>query len=498
MEQFSIQDQEMIKHHGCDVAVVEQQLARFAQGFPFAHLNRAAVIDDGIVRLSPDVVEEIEADYEAATSGLQLLKFVPASGAATRMFKDLFAILTDDPESLRPKAETFLRDLPVYPFYEDLTEVMKKAGLDLEQVRQQGDYRTIIRYLLLEDGLDYGNKPKGMLRFHRYEQEIRTSLEEHLVEAALYANNGGQCQLHFTISPSHKEGFEQLVRAVVPKYEKRYGVTYHITFSVQDPATDTIAANPDNTPFRDDQGHLLFRPAGHGALIHNLNKIDADVVFVKNIDNVITEDRITPTIRYKKVLAGYLVQLQQRIFSYLKRIEKGDVDEMLLCEMMDFAESELQISLEDDCSLESLYDKFNRPLRICGMVKNEGEPGGGPFWVEDKEGACSLQIVESSQIDKADDEQRNILEHATHFNPVDLVCAIKDYKGQKFNLLDYVDPETGFISSKSFNGRDLKAMELPGLWNGAMSDWITIFVEVPIETFNPVKTVFDLYKRNAR
>ncbi len=498
MEQFSIQDQEMIKHHGCDVAVVEQQLARFAQGFPFAHLNRAAVIDDGIVRLSPDVVEEIEADYEAATSGLHLLKFVPASGAATRMFKDLFAILTDDPESLRPKAETFLRDLPVYPFYEDLTEVMKKAGLDLEQVRQQGDYRTIIRYLLLEDGLDYGNKPKGMLRFHRYEQEIRTSLEEHLVEAALYANNGGQCQLHFTISPSHKEGFEQLVRAVVPKYEKRYGVTYHITFSVQDPATDTIAANPDNTPFRDDQGHLLFRPAGHGALIHNLNKIDADVVFVKNIDNVIMEDRITPTIRYKKVLAGYLVQLQQRIFSYLKRIEKGDVDEMLLCEMMDFAESELQISLEDDCSLESLYDKFNRPLRICGMVKNEGEPGGGPFWVEDKEGACSLQIVESSQIDKADDEQRNILEHATHFNPVDLVCAIKDYKGQKFNLLDYVDPETGFISSKSFNGRDLKAMELPGLWNGAMSDWITIFVEVPIETFNPVKTVFDLYKRNAR
>ncbi|MBO7446367.1 MAG: DUF4301 family protein [Bacteroidales bacterium] len=498
MEQFSIQDQEMIKHHGCDVSVVEQQLARFAQGFPFAHLNRAAVIDDGIVRLSPDVVEEIEADYEAATSGLQLLKFVPASGAATRMFKDLFAILTDDPESLRPKAETFLRDLPVYPFYEDLTEVMKKAGLDLEQVRQQGDYRTIIRYLLLEEGLDYGNKPKGMLRFHRYEQEIRTSLEEHLVEAALYANNGGQCQLHFTISPSHKEGFEQLVRAVVPKYEKRYGVTYHITFSVQDPATDTIAANPDNTPFRDDQGHLLFRPAGHGALIHNLNKMDADVVFVKNIDNVITEDRIAPTIRYKKVLAGYLVQLQQRIFSYLKRIEKGDVDEMLLCEMMDFAESELQISLEDDCSLESLYDKFNRPLRICGMVKNEGEPGGGPFWVEDKEGACSLQIVESSQIDKANDEQRNILEHATHFNPVDLVCAIKDYKGQKFNLLDYVDPETGFISSKSFNGRDLKAMELPGLWNGAMSDWITIFVEVPIETFNPVKTVFDLYKRNAR
>lgn len=498
MEQFSTQDQEMIKRHGCDVSTVEQQLARFAQGFPFARLNRAAVIDDGIVRLSPETVEEIEADYESATCGLNLLKFVPASGAATRMFKDLFAILTDDPESLRAKAETFLHDLPIYPFYEDLTEVMRKAGLDLEHVRQQGDYRTIIRYLLLEEGLNYGNLPKGMLRFHRYEHEIRTSLEEHLVEAALYANNGGQCQLHFTISPSHKDGFEQLVRAVVPKYEKRYGVTYHITFSVQDPATDTIAANPDNTPFRDDEGHLLFRPAGHGALIHNLNKMDADVVFVKNIDNVITEDRIAPTIRYKKVLAGYLIQLQQRIFSYLKRIDEGGVDEMLLCEMMDFAESELQISLGEDCSVEALYDKLNRPLRICGMVKNEGEPGGGPFWVEDNEGACSLQIVESSQIDKANDQQRNILEHATHFNPVDLVCAIKDYKGQKFNLPDFVDPETGFISSKSYNGRDLKAMELPGLWNGAMSDWITVFVEVPIETFNPVKTVFDLCKRNKR
>ena len=498
MELFSIQDQEMIKSRGCDVAQVEQQLARFAQGFPFAHLNRAAVIDDGIVRLSPDAVEEIEADYEAATKGLQLLKFVPASGAATRMFKDLFAILTDDPESLRSKAETFLQDLPVYPFYEDLTAVMKKAGYDIEEVRHQGDYRTIIRYLLLEEGLNYGNLPKGMLRFHRYEQEIRTSLEEHLVEAALYANNGGQCQLHFTISPAHQEGFESLVRSVVPKYEQRYGVTYHITFSVQDPATDTIAANPDNTPFRDDEGHLLFRPAGHGALIHNLNKMDADVVFVKNIDNVITEDRIAPTIRYKKVLAGYLVQLQQRIFSYLKRIDEGNVDEMLLCEMLDFAETELQISLGDDCSVEALREKLNRPLRICGMVKNEGEPGGGPFWVEDAEGVCSLQIVESSQIDKANDEQRNILEHATHFNPVDLVCAIKDYKGHKFNLPDYVDPETGFISSKSYNGRDLKAMELPGLWNGAMSNWITVFVEVPIETFNPVKTVFDLCKRNKR
>jgi hypothetical protein len=226
--------------------------------------------------------------------------------------------------------------------------------------------------------------------------------------------------------------------------------------------------------------------------------MDADVVFVKNIDNVITEDRIAPTIRYKKVLAGYLVQLQQRIFSYLKRIDEGNVDEMLLCEMLDFAETELQISLGDDCSVEALREKLNRPLRICGMVKNEGEPGGGPFWVEDAEGVCSLQIVESSQIDKANDEQRNILEHATHFNPVDLVCAIKDYKGHKFNLPDYVDPETGFISSKSYNGRDLKAMELPGLWNGAMSNWITVFVEVPIETFNPVKTVFDLCKRNRR
>ncbi|MCR4965504.1 MAG: DUF4301 family protein [Bacteroidales bacterium] len=498
MMKFSPQDEEMILKHGCDVTNVAAQLERFKQGFPFARLNRAAVIDDGIVRLSADEVEEIESDYEAATAGLQLLKFVPASGAATRMFKDLYAMLSDDNEALRDKAMKFLNDLPVYPFYEDLSAVMKKAGLDIEKARLEGDYKLVIRYLLQEEGLDYGHKPKGMLAFHRYDNEIRTSLEEHLVEAALYANNGGKCQLHFTISPAHKEGFEALVHQVVPKYEARFGVTYNITFSEQDPATDTIAVNPDNTPFRDDDGHLLFRPAGHGALIHNLNKMDADVVFVKNIDNVITENRIAPTIRYKKVLAGYLIQLQQRVFSYLKRIDQGDVDEMLLCEMMDFAESQLQISLGDDCSVEALYDKLNRPLRICGMVKNEGEPGGGPFWMEAEDNTCSLQIVESSQINKADDHQRDILEHATHFNPVDLVCGIKDYKGQKFNLPEYVDPETGFISSKSYNGRDLKAMELPGLWNGAMSDWITVFVEVPIETFNPVKTVFDLHKRNVK
>ncbi len=498
MEQFSKQDQEMILQHGCDISLVQSQLERFAKGFPYMNLDRAAVVDDGIVRLSGEAVEELEADYEAAVRNVQTLKFVPASGAATRMFKDLYAIMEGDDDSLRAKADAFLENLPTYPFYEDLAAAMRRAGIDVEQSRKAKDAVTVIRFILQEEGLNYGHLPKALLKFHRYQEGIRTALEEHLVEAALYANSNQQCYLHFTISPAHRAGFERLIAAVVPQYEERFGVTYHISFSEQDPATDTIAVNPDNTPFRDENGNLLFRPAGHGALIHNLNKMDADVIFVKNIDNVISEDKIGPTVQYKKVLASYLLQLQNRLFNYLRLIEAGEVDEMMLCEMLDFAETDLHIAVGDDCTPDALFDLLNRPLRLCGMVKNEGEPGGGPFWVRNPEGHCSLQIVESSQIDKTDGQQRNILEHATHFNPVDLVCAVKDFKGNKFNLPDYVDPEAGFISSKSYNGRELKAMELPGLWNGAMSDWITVFVEVPIQTFNPVKTVFDLYKRNDK
>ncbi len=495
MTDFTPQDLEFLQRRGSDPATVQYQLECFRKGFAFADLDRAATINDGILRLDADAVEELCADYPQMLSGKKLVKFVPASGAASRMFKELYSYLSDDTPETCQKGVAFLEKLPKFPFYEALGEALAKDGYDLKAETAAGNYKLVVRYLLEPEGLNYGNQPKGLLLFHRYADKIRTAVEEHLVEGALYATSGGECYLHFTVSPQHQTGFENLLKNVVPAYEQQYGVHYNISFSIQDPATDTVAAELDNTPFRDEKGNLLFRPAGHGALIHNLNKLDADIVFVKNIDNVITEERVAPTVQYKKALAAHLLQLQARTFQYLRLLEAGEVDDMMLCEIMDFAESELMISLGEEVDRETLFEKLNRPIRVCGMVKNEGEPGGGPFWVTDSEGETSLQIVESSQIDKKNPEQMDIMTHATHFNPVDMVCALKNYKGERFDLLQYVDPETGFISSKSYGDRTLKALELPGLWNGAMSRWNTIFVEVPIETFNPVKTVFDLLRR---
>lgn len=495
MEKFTPEDLEFMCQRGSNPETVQQQLETFQRGFDFADLDRAATIGDGILQLDEDLMEELVADYDDMIEGHKVVKFVPASGAASRMFKELYEYLSVDTADVRERALAFLRELPRFPFYEALEKVLDKDGYVLREEVNNGNYMLIVRYLLMPEGLNYGANPKGLLFFHRYEDKIRTAVEEHLVEAALYARNGRTCYLHFTVSPQHQAGFESLLKEVVPAYELHYGVTYEIDFSVQDPATDTVAAELDNTPFRDENGNLLFRPAGHGALIHNLSNMDADVVFVKNIDNVITEDKIAPTVNYKKALAAYMLQLQAKTFSYLEQLETDDIDNMMLCEMLDFAETELMIAMDEEFDTETLRERLNRPIRVCGMVKNEGEPGGGPFWVLDAEGNASLQIVESSQIDKHNPEQMEILTKATHFNPVDMVCGLKNYKGERFDLTQYVDPETGFISSKSYGDRTLKAMELPGLWNGAMSDWITIFVEVPVATFNPVKTVFDLLKR---
>ena len=495
--EFTFEDKDFMKQRGGDPAQVEQQFANFEKGFPFADIDRPATIDDGILRLDEDQVAELEAEYPYAIEGKKIEKFVPASGAASRMFKDLYALLNEQlDEKQTALAQTFLSTLPRYPFYEALKKAMADKQLDLDAEIQKGNFRLIVQYLLEKEGLNYGNLPKGLLLFHRYENEIRTALEEHLLEAALYANNGKEAWLHFTVSEHHLELFKAKVAELLPKYEQKFGITYHVSFSMQAASTDTLAATEDNQPFRDENGRLLFRPGGHGALIYNVDGRDADILFVKNIDNVTKEQNIAPTVTYKKVLAAYLVQLQSLQFQYLKTLEAGNVDPMTLCEIMDFAESKLMISIDEQPTAEELYALMNRPLRLCGMVKNEGEPGGGPFWVRNAEGDCSLQIVESSQIDKNNPEKAAIMAKATHFNPVDMVCAIKNYKGEKFDLLQYVDPNTGFISSKSYNGRTLKAMELPGLWNGAMANWITIFVEVPLATFNPVKTVFDLLKRN--
>lgn len=494
MGKFSNTDCQFIENRGGNPENVEHQFSFFEKGFDFACLDRPATIDDGIVVLEEEEVEELVADYEELIKGKFVTKFVPASGAASRMFKDLYSYLEDDGQEAKAKA--FLLKLKNLAFYVDLHQVMSRDGYSLEHEIEYQNYKLIIRYILEPEGLNYGNMPKGLLLFHRYTDGNRTAVEEHLVEAAQYARDAqGHCQLHFTVSPQHQKGFEQLLARVVPQYEERFKVKYNITFSIQNPSTDTLAAELDNSPFRDENGQLFFRPGGHGALIENLNALHSDIIFVKNIDNVITEDKAQPTFIYKKALAAYLIGLQEKTFHYLNKIKQGDVDEMDLCEMLDFASTDLMIDVDEDPTAEFLFEKMNRPIRICGMVKNEGEPGGGPFWVWNEEKGCSLQIVESSQMNKKDAEQMEIAQKATHFNPVDMVCSFRTFDGKYFNLKDYVDENTGFISEKSYGDRKLKAMELPGLWNGAMADWITVFVEVPLSTFNPVKTVFDLLKR---
>lgn len=494
MMDFTFEDKAFMQRRGSDPERVQKQFDRFQIGFDYVRLDRAATRGDGIVCLEDEEVEELAEDYAEIIKPLKVVKFVPASGAASRMFKSLIACLHNDTPETRRTVNDFLLRLHEFPFYEALHDIMQQHGHSLEHEIQKQNHRLIISYLLDEKGLNYGNLPKGLLPFHRYPNVIRTATEEHLVEAALYAQNQGQCYLHFTVSPEHLRDFQTLTGRVTAQYEQHYGVRYHIDFSVQLPSTDTPAAETDNTPFRDANGQLLFRPGGHGALIHNLNNLDADLIFIKNIDNVTTEDNLSQTIRYKKAMATYLLQLKHKIHSYVKLLKGNMPDNMLLSEIIDFMESDLMIPIGDEFTANNLLTLLNRPIRVCGMVRNTGDPGGGPFWVRDNDNRTTLQIVESAQINPQDKVQQEIMLQATHFNPVDIVCCIRDDDGKVFNLSEFVDPETGFISQKSYGDRNLKAMELPGLWNGAMSRWITIFVEVPAATFNPVKTAFDLLR----
>lgn len=501
---FSQQDLEILARKGIAPEKAEAQLASFASGFPYLELKSAASLDYGIVAIDEDAAvyyQDLWNKYLAANK--QILKFVPASGAASRMFKNMFEFLSaayDEPTSDFEKK--FFAEIEKFAFYGVLNAACQKnEGAGVAELVAAGKYKAVVENLLLPKGLNYGNLPKGLLLFHRYPEAARAALEEHLVEGALYAANGeGKVNLHFTVSPEHIEFFKALTEERKAIYEKRYAVKYHITFSVQKSSTDTIAAAMDNTPFRDEKGDLLFRPGGHGALIENLNELDADVIFIKNIDNVVPDRLKTTTVKFKQIIGGVLVSLQQKIFSYLQMLETGHYTHEQLLEMLYFLQTKLFVKNPDTKLLEdselALYikGKLNRPIRVCGMVKNVGEPGGGPFIARNQDGTYSSQILESSQIDMNDEASKAIFNSATHFNPVDLVCAVRDKNGKPFDLLKYVDPKTGFISYKSKNGRELKALELPGLWNGAMSDWNTVFVEVPIETFNPVKTVNDLLR----
>ena len=493
----------LLKQKGISQAQIAEQLASFVSGFPFLNIKKAASINDGIEQTNEAELNFFLSEWEDyLLKNKEILKFVPASGAASRMFKDLFEFADGAADLPETKAvKQFFDEIKRFAFYKDLNEIcLKNSGKSIEELIQSSEHKAVAKNLLNQEGLNYGSLPKGLLKFHAYLEGNRTPLEEHLVEGALYAKNqAGKVNVHFTVSPEHKALFEQKTNEKKSVYETKFGIKYEVNFSEQKASTDTIAADAENQPFRDN-GKLLFRPGGHGALIANLNDLRADIIFIKNIDNVVPDKLKTPTVIYKKLIAGVLVNVQNRIFDYLNKLEKGNVSETEINEMLNFIETKLCTESQEINSksqvekINYIKTKLNRPIRVCGMVKNEGEPGGGPFLTENPDGAVSLQILESSQIDTSKPSEKALMQNSTHFNPVDLVCAVKDYKGQAFDLLRFVDKNTGFISEKSKNGKALKALELPGLWNGAMSDWNTIFVEVPIETFNPVKTVNDLLK----
>lgn len=485
---FLEKDFSQINELGIDLETVYQQINDFKEGFPFMQLQKAATLNDGVMKLTSEQLESFTALYEKKVSKLVPLKFVPASGAATRMFKSLFSFLEEGKSD--KSTDQFFEKLDDFAFAEDLKKVLP----------ENADNQTIVEYYLTQKGLDYGSLPKGLLKFHKYENESRTALEEHLVEGANYANAEGKVKLHFTVSPEHLNRFLKLLNVVIPVYEEKYNVKYEISFSEQRRSTDTIAVNMDNTPFREKDGSLLFRPAGHGALLANLDDITADIIFIKNIDNVVPDRIKQPTIAYKKALAGVLLKYQDRIFDYQYQLKEW-ASEPLLMELSQFFENDLCVlppvgfmGMNHNEKVMYYQKKLNRPLRVCGVVPNTGEPGGGPFWCKNADDSTSLQIVESAQVDLNDEAQKAIFNESTHFNPVDLICSMKNYKNKKFDLMEFRDPKTGFVTQKSKDGQELKAQELPGLWNGSMANWNTIFVEVPLITFNPVKTVNDLLR----
>lgn len=499
---LSTEDKALLAEKGIAEEQIEGQLECFRKGFPYLKLKAAASLDNGILSPSEDDCKHYVDVWNTYKQGdRSVCKFVPASGAASRMFKNMFEFLDADYDVPQTDFEkNFFDHIHLFAFYDDLNAAcLKNEGQDVEALLADGKFKAVVANMLQEKGLNYGQLPKGLLKFHKYPEGARTPLEEHLVEAALYAASQDKAEVHFTVSTEHRALFEALVADKLPVYEAKYGVKYHVTFSEQKPSTDTLAATMDNEPFRID-GKLLFRPGGHGALIENLNDLQSDVIFIKNIDNVVPDRLKSTTVQYKQVIAGILVSLQQKAFEYLRLLDGGmyshsDLEEIIRFVQQNlFCRNEVIKDLEDAELVIYLRKKLNRPMRVCGVVRNVGEPGGGPFLAYNTDGSVSLQILESSQIDKNRPEYVEMFNKGTHFNPVDLVCAVKNYKGEKFNLVDYVDPSTGFISYKSKNGKELKALELPGLWNGAMSNWNTVFVEVPLQTFNPVKTVNDLLR----
>ena len=506
---FTPLDFAQIQEHGILLQNIQNQLDFFKNGIAKTVLVEPATVSNGILKLSENDFQQKADFFDANKSNFKLVKFVPASGAASRMFKFLSEFLNDfdvENESINAYVNRkkdnelliFIVGLEKFPFFKKVDAKLKEIFSDFDNL--ESDYKNFnfIKMLLSKEHFDFANKPKAILPFHKYSTHVASPIEEHLYECVYYSSSNGISNLHFTVSETHQKDFENIINAIKGEIEKETDTKINISFSYQNKKTDAISVDFFNRPFRDASGKLTFRPGGHGALIENLNNLDADIIFIKNIDNVIQNHKEI-NILYKKVLAGILIELQQQIFNYLNDIEKNE--EVDLSEIIAFAQKSLNIKFPDGFSKYTLENKISfvqnildRPIRICGMVKNEGDTGGGPFWVRDSEGTVSLQIVETSQIDLANADQARILANATHFNPVDLVCGLKNHRNQKFDLAQFVDHNSGFIVEKNKDGAPLKGYELPGLWNGAMAKWITVFVEVPLTTFNPVKTVNDLLK----
>ncbi len=507
---FSSKDFFQAYSWGISFEDVKNQLEQYSNGILKMTLLGPATLSKGIFPLNEENATKYSRYFDLEKRGLLLQKFVPASGAASRMFKFLSEFLNDfklGKETINAyinrskcaQMPVFMVGLEKFPFYEPLLNFVKSkySGFDIFNKDTKTYY--LIHALLQEDGFDYLCKPKAVLPFHLYESHTATPIEEHLNEAVAYASENKKSKLHFTISQEHRDEFEKIVETAKIKIEERSQTEIEVTFSYQYPSTDTLAVDFKNKPFRQNDGSLFFRPGGHGALIENLNALSADVIFIKNIDNVI-QNHIEIISKYKKALAGLLLELRKKIFSCCELLDTK-ISEEEIAETADYIRKNLGLTLKADFEKYTSENKIlhlkeilNRPIRVCGMVQNEGEPGGGPFWVKNSNGNISLQIVESSQVDLQNPQQKAIMASATHFNPVDLVCSIKNYKGEKFDLKKFIDPNSGFIVEKNKNGQAIKAYELPGLWNGAMANWITIFVEVPLITFNPVKTVNDLLK----
>lgn len=506
---FSSLDFVQIYNDGISLENIQSQLNNYQNGILKSVLVKPAKVSEGILKLSEDEFQQKADFFDANKTGLKLIKFVPASGAASRMFQFLNEFLNDfdiENESINGyinrrkgyELPVFIVGLDKFPFYDEIYEKLKQLYVGFDSLKS--DYKNFyfIKMLLSPDYFNYSNKPKAILPFHHYKTHIATPIEEHLYECAKYANSNGFSNLHFTVSEVHQIEFEKIIASVNDRVEKETQTTINTSFSYQSIRTNTIAVDNLNKPFRDENNRLFFRPGGHGALIGNLNDLDGDVIFIKNIDNVIQNHQEVNAL-YKKTLAGILLESQQKVFSYLNAIEAGQ--EINVEELLDFAKNNLNINVKRAVSKYTVENQIiyikkilNRPIRVCGMVKNEGDTGGGPFWVQNLKGGKSLQIVETSQIDLSNSDQVKIFNSSTHFNPVDLVCGIQNYKGEKFHLPDFVDKNSGFIVQKNKDGKPLKSYELPGLWNGAMAKWISIFVELPLITFNPVKTVNDLLR----